>query len=209
MMLRRANVKWSFLLLPVLLIFTGCPFSPEKDNTPDPPQPSEYKARTSISNVLFNLQHSWEKKNIEAYRDLLSEDYTYVFDPKDVGSGQGIPESWGLADELVSATNLFSNAENADGYRCQTISLDFVSGPVSQSDVDPEWRMVTLSQIQLLVDTRKSDTGDPLMYQVLGDQADLHFRQTNETDPDSGEKLWEITYWKDRPVETPTLAAKN
>ena len=206
MTLRGMNIKWSLALLPILLVLVGCPFSPDKNKEPIDPPVSEYLERTSISNVLYNLKLSYNKKNIEEYKLLLHSEFTNVFDPNDIGGEHDIPESWGYADEVASATNLFGNQPNADGYRCETISLAFTAGADVESQY-PGWRKVTLTQVQLNVDTRHKDSGDQLLYQVLGDQADLFFVQTDETN-DQGAKLWRIIRWEDKPVGA-KLLAKN
>jgi|WetSurMetagenome_2_1015567.scaffolds.fasta_scaffold77516_3 hypothetical protein len=204
MSFRRVVIRRSLVLLPLLLMLTGCPFSPDHSTRPPIIPDSPYHARTSISDVLYNLKLSYNEKNIEEYRLLLNDEYTYVFDPKDVGHN-GIPDSWGKADDILSAEHLFSKQPNLDGYKMEAISLNFEEGADVVSTVEPTWRMVTLSQIMLLIDTRNA-AGEALRYEVLGDQADIHFIKTNEIDPKSGLNLWQIIYWVDRPV---TLLAKN
>lgn len=208
MPIRRMSPKWSLLALPVLMLFlAGCPFDPKKD-TKDPPIINpDYVPNTSISNVLANLKTSYNKQNIEEYKALLHPNYMYIFDPRDVGT-HGIPESWIYADEVESATHLFEKQPNSDGYKMETMTLNFTTGSDTQSEVEPGWRKVTLTQIMLLVDTVHKDNGDPLRYEVLGDQADIHLIQTDETDPNTHLKLWKIIYWVDRPVGL-LLAAKN
>jgi hypothetical protein len=207
MSLRRLDMRRGILLLPVLLLLAGCPFSPDHSTEPPVKPPSEYKPNTSITNVLFNLQLSYNKRNYTEYVKLLHENFEYVFDPTDVGGELEIPESWGIADEKVSAENLFTNQPNRKGYRCESISLGFQNGADVASQYDETWRKVILSQIQLLVDTRHKDTGEPLRYEALGDKAELHFVLTDELDPDSGSPVWKIIKWEDKPVAL--LAAKN
>ncbi len=209
MSFHRVIVKWSLLALPVLLLLmAGCPFSPEKDPKPpvDPPDP-DYVANTSITNVLANLKTSYNKQNIEQYKALLHQDYLYIFDPRDVGT-HGIPESWIYPDEVASAEHLFRSDPNTDGYKMETISLNYLPGSDVVSQVEPGWRMVTLTQITLLVDTRHKDNGKQLLYQVIGDQADIHFIQTDAIDQASGLRIWKIIYWVDKPIGA-LLAAKN
>lgn len=208
MPIRRMSPKWSLLALPVVMLFlAGCPFDPKKDpKVPEPVDP-DYVANTSISNVLKNLKTSYNLKNIEEYKALLHPNYQYIFDPRDVGT-HGIPDSWLYTDEVESATHLFAKDPNTDGYKMEDISLTFTAGSDVVSEVEPGWRKVTLTQIVLLVDTRHQTNGDPLQYQVIGDQADIHFLQTDETDETTHLKLWKIIYWVDKPVGA-LLAAKN
>jgi hypothetical protein len=167
----------------------------EEDLTPDP-----YKKQTSIENCLFNLKYAYNEQNTAKFTALLHDQFTFVFDPADVGGELEIPDSWAKADEAVSATNMFGGLANRKGYQCESVSLNFVSGADEQSPYDLTWRKVTLTQIQLLVSTHDHDTGEPLRYEAIGDKAELHFAQTNETDPASGKKIWKIIRWDDKPV---------
>lgn len=203
---RRVRPSGGLLLLPILLGLAGCPFSPSDNTDPPPPPPREYHERTAIDSVLFNLKLSYNKKNIEEYKDVLHSEFANFFSPNDIGGPHNIPESWGYADEVASATNLFGNQPNADGYRCETISLGFTAGPDVPSELGEGWRKVTLTQVQLNVDTRHQTNGDQLMYQVLGDQADLFFVQTDEIGSNGGH-LWRIIRWEDKPLGKRLLAA--
>jgi len=200
-----------FALVPLLILLAGCPFSPEKGGTkPDdpPPPPPDYKVRTSISNVLFNLRLSWTEKNITEYTALLHPEFTFIFSPQDVGGPNNIPEEWGRADELESITNLFGSKANVDGYRCETIRLTFTAGPETPAQqYDTTWTKVTLTEVHLQVDSRHEISGLQLLYEVLGDQADFYFKETAEIDPVSQKKLWQIVLWEDKPRGV--LAAMN
>lgn len=189
------RVRFCVALLVLGGLVLGC--SDDKKKTEDP-EPDPFMKQTSIANCLFNLKLAYTQRNVAKFSNLLDEQYMYVFDPRDVGPR--IPESWVRADEIVSATNLLDSLQNADGYICQSISLNFLPGSDVVSEIESSWRKVILTQITLLVDTRHKDNGDPLRYQVIGDQADIHFIQTAETDPSSGLKVWKIVYWVDKPI---------
>lgn len=178
------------------LAFPGC--SDDKKKGPDP-EPDPYMKQTSITNCLYNLKLSYNQQNVAKYRSLIDLEYTYIFDPRDVGM-HGIPESWFYVDEVASAAALFDSLPNLDGYVCESISLNFTTGPETESEVDTTWTEVKLTQIQLLVDCRHRVNHDPLEYQVIGDQATLAFHETDETDPASGLKIWKIIYWVDQPT---------
>jgi hypothetical protein len=194
----RSRLCVALLVLGVLGL--GC--SDDKKKTVDP-EPDPYMKQTSITNCLFNLKLSYNQRNVAKYSSLFDEGYMFVFDPSDVVT-HGIPESWGRPDEIVSATNLFTALPNADGYVCESISLNFLAGAEAPSQADSAWTEVTLSQVTLLVDSRHPSNGDPLRYEVIGDQADIHFIQTAETDPSSGLKIWKIIQWIDKPIGAKT-----
>lgn len=190
-------------LIPVVAIMAGCPFSPDDDKKDDndPIPTDKYLPRTSISNVLQNLKTSYEEKNYLEYIDILAPNFTYEFDPNDVIGEDNIPDSgiWGLDDEKISAERMFSGQENTDGYRAEQITLDFTAGSPIASDINPAWRKVTLTQVNLRLDSVHAEKGT-LTYLVQGDQAILHFVQTDEVDPESQQKLWQIAYWEDKPI---------
>ncbi len=191
--------RWSILILPAFLLLAGCPFSPEKKDPVDPPPDSEYLALTSISNVISNLKKSYERMNYPEYSKLLADDFEYVFAPEDVGGPNNIPESWGKADELLSAEHMFSSQPNKDGYRADDIKLTFTAGSEETTPLDPTWKLVKLTQIHLMVNTNHPEKGQ-LLYEATNDQAWLYFLQTTEVDPTSGKKLWKIVRWEDKPI---------
>lgn len=205
---RSFNNRWSLLLIPVLLLLNGCPFITDSGGKkPPPPPPSDYFALTSISNVIANLKKAYPEMNYPEYAKLLHDEFEYVFAPEDVGGQNNIPESWGKADELLSTEHLFSKQENKDHFRADRITLTFVTGPEETTPIDPSWTLVKLTQIQLNVDSTNSQ-GEQLIYEVVGDQAYLYFKQTDETDPTSGKKLWKIIRWEDKPIGAVGIAAK-
>ncbi len=205
MQFRRVIMRWSLMLPVLLLTLTACPFSPDHGGPIDPKPDPDYKPRISISNVLDNLKTSYNLKNIEEIQGPPARILYLCFRSSGRGAARH-PGVMGKPDDILSAEHLFNREPNADGYRMDSITLSFEHGIDVVSPVDPTWRKVTLSQIQLLIDTRHATNGDQLRYEVLGDEAYIHFIQTDEIDPESGSKLWQIIYWEDRPV---TLLAKN
>ncbi len=194
----RSRLLW---VLPVLVIgIAGCPFSPDKgkDKPPDDDE-SEYLPQTSITNVLANLKQSYEEKNYVEYIKLLHPSFIYVFDPVDAGQDE-IPDQWGLADEKISAENMFGNEPNREGYRAEEIRLSFTAGtPQEDPPINPDWTKVRLSPVNLTIDGRHEETGDVLIYEVLNNQAELYFVQDGQT--------WYIVWWEDKPLGA--LAAAN
>jgi hypothetical protein len=76
-----------------------------------PPPASEYLARSSIVNVLANLQKAYGKENIDEYRKLFTEDFIFVFNPMDpVDPNHPSPPQWGLAEELDVTENMFADS---------------------------------------------------------------------------------------------------
>jgi hypothetical protein len=185
------------LLLTVILA-GGCA-SDSKKKEPDP-DPSLYLPQTSIANVLANLKRGYQEKNYGEYRKLLDAPFEYVFAPQDVGGPNNIPGSWGLADELTSANNMFSGLPNRDNYWADTIKLVFTAGADTPTDLNPNWRKVVLSNVNLEIESREMTSSDPLTYQIIGDKAELYFVQTDETAPGTDLRIWKIIRWDDKPI---------
>lgn len=198
--------SWASLFILGVLVL-GCSDGPTREI--EPPDPDPYMKQTSITNCLFNLKLAYNQRNVAKFSNLFDDGYTFVFAPRDLGGEQNIPLSWGKPDEILSATNLLDSLQNVGGFVCESIGLNFISGTPVPNVEFPMWKDVTLSQIQLLVDSRHQTTGVPLLYEVIGDQATLSFNQTDETDPTSGLKIWKIIQWIDKPVNHKTGASST
>ena len=159
-----------------------------------------YGARTSILSVIHDLAQAYQDRNRDEYGKLFDDQFTFIFDPFDAEK-YWIPDSWGLADELLSAQHLFGFGAqpNRDGYRAESIELQFRAGPEESTDLNPAWKKVTLSEVYLTVGSRHKDTGDPMTYRVEGDMAHLYFVETDEFDAGNGLKIWKIVRWDDKP----------
>lgn len=207
-MMHRRRLTNLLVVLPLaLVLLAGCPFSPKKDTKPPDDQGNPYLAQTTIPNVLANLIRSYQEKNYEEYRKLLDTAYEYIFAPQDISEPNGIPPSWGLPDELTSANNMFNKVPNKDGYWAEDITLSFTAGPDTQAEINPDWRKVVLSNVNLSITGRNETSADPLIYQVIGDKAELYFVLTNETDSTSGQRIYKIIRWEDKPIAA-IVAAK-
>ncbi len=189
--------SWPCILVLSLALILGC--SSDAQKKPGPP-PSIYLPRTSITNVLANLTRAYTEKNYEEYQKLVDTSYEYIFAPQDIGGPSNIPASWGRADELASANNLFNKEPNKDGYWAETISLSYTAGPDTTTNLNPNWRKVVLKDVLLRVNSRHKTTSDPLTYEVSGDEADLYLVQTQETAPGTDLHIWRIVRWEDKPI---------
>ncbi len=186
-----------FLLLTVMLA-GGCA-SDSKKKEPEP-DPSLYLPQTSIANVLANMIRAYHEMNYEEYRKLLDVSFVYVFAPQDIGGPNNIPPSWGLPDDLLSAAHMFGHEVNRDGYVAESIALTFAASPYDSTDLGLNWRKVVLSNVNLEVLSRHETNGDHLIYQVLGDKADLYLVETAETAPGTSQGIWKIIRWEDKPI---------
>ncbi len=185
------------LALAALFVLPGC--SDEKVSCP-PEIPPGYVSQNTIAGVLAHLKTAYNGKNAAEFSALLDDPFTFVFDPRDVGGPHNIPTSWDLAAEVQSATRMLGGQPNQDGYRPVSISLNFTSGADDTTGLDPTWRKVRLTQVQLYVDCRHQASGEQLIYEVNGDRADLYLRQTEAIDPFVGGRIWKIVRWEDKPI---------
>ncbi len=185
--------------------FLGCQ---GKSTEPEIRPPSDYLPRTSIANLISNLKQSYEKLNFEEYALLPADGFEFVFAPEDVGGPNSIPESWGKADELLSASHMFGGQPNRYGYTANDIKVTFTIGPEETTPLDPAWRLVKLTQIHLMVNTAHPEQGQ-LLLEVSNDQAFLYFVETPETDPYSGGKIWKIVRWEDKPIGLKSRAVES
>jgi hypothetical protein len=92
------------------LLFTGCLFSPPVEEDPKAPP-----IMNSPANVLKTVEIAYNQRNIQYYKDALSGDFVFYFDPDDVGqnppgSGYVIPETWSYTSDWQATFNMFQKA---------------------------------------------------------------------------------------------------
>jgi hypothetical protein len=113
----------TFAVVVVLLLsFTACD---DGTTTPLPP-PGNTPAQ-----VLRSLIYAFNSRDIETLDAALAEDFTFHFDPNDVGKQVGdytIPESWGKEEFLEAVGNLFLEAYD--------IQMDINTSNVGTPDED-------------------------------------------------------------------------
>ncbi|MCX7020874.1 MAG: hypothetical protein NTW26_01110 [bacterium] len=72
--------------------------------------------QTTVMGTLLLFEDVWNDGDMDTYKVLLDEGFTFYFDPQDVGGDSDIPPSWGYTMEIMAVTNLFNavGAENVD-----------------------------------------------------------------------------------------------
>ncbi|HUT97880.1 MAG TPA: hypothetical protein VM054_02235 [bacterium] len=101
--------KYVSIAAAALLICLSCTTSTDGDG--------DGYDTTTVLGVLNLFVDVWNDGDMDTYRVLLDEDeFTFYFDPQDVGGGHDIPPSWGYTEEITAVTNLFNavGAENVD-----------------------------------------------------------------------------------------------
>jgi hypothetical protein len=61
----------------------------------------------TILETLNEFVDAWNSCDIDTYKELLTDDFTFYFDTADVGGGHDIPPSWGYDEEIAAVGNLF------------------------------------------------------------------------------------------------------
>jgi hypothetical protein len=117
----------------------------EEDVT-DPKTP-EYRIPNSPVNVLKNIRLSFNVKGYNGFRECLSPDFVFYFNPNDVGQtveGYKIPVSWNRVEMLAAIKNMFNKAYDIN----LNIPTTGVGTPGSE---DTTWRVdnVTITLVLL------------------------------------------------------------
>jgi hypothetical protein len=202
----RPWILWSLPLAGFLAVcfLAGCPWSPGK-NPVIPPPPSHYLPQTSPKNVMTNLQMSYGERNIDEYKKLFAEDFTFLFNPQDpVDPDHPPPPSgqWGLVDELAATENMFKD-DLVTKIELTSYSLGDPEPADSLYYGPRAWR-VQVDQANLMVATR-TESGDLLTLVVEGKTEVFYFRE-EPSKPIDGRPTWYIFRWEDWVIGTPKLA---
>jgi hypothetical protein len=92
-------MRWPriWFVLAALGLLTACSDDSKKETCPEDVSPwqAPFVAPTSIPNLLLDLKLAYNERNIEMFESILDPGFTFIFDPKDVGSGHGIPSRGG------------------------------------------------------------------------------------------------------------------
>jgi hypothetical protein len=142
---------------------------------------SAYLPADRPENVVANLATAYRNRDLAAYEGLFAPEFVFWFQPgdvKDVGR-----ESWGLAEELESARNLFGS-----GQVC-SIEVDLVcrpAAPATERGLE-HTVLVRTSRMRLTVNECAGIT-----HRVVNDIQEFHLRRQHEG-------AWVIVRWRDLP----------
>ena len=70
------------------------------------------------SDVLNNIEFAYNKRNMDAYNELLDDNFTFFYTP----SGAGTPIQWGRPDEVTTTAGLIAAADKMD------LTIDWKNG---------------------------------------------------------------------------------
>jgi hypothetical protein len=167
----------------VLIIFTGCLFSPPEEQPPQPPP-----EMTSPKNVLTNIEIAYNNRNIDLYKSALSPNFVFYFDPNDVGQSPPgktykIPESWSYTEDWDATNNMFEGAHS--------ISLQINKDNVGVPEAEATTYRADNVTIYLLVMI------DELNGFKAGEKGYCNY-QFESYQGNQGKKLWRLRSWWDR-----------
>ncbi len=159
------------LVIAVLLSFTACDddgTTPTLGNTP--------------AQVLRSLIYAFNNGDIETLDGALADDFTFHFDPINVGTVIGdyvIPDSWGREDFITACGNMFTEAYSID----LDVAYESIGGP-EDGATEFTARDVYV-RLLVMVDSTNGFIGDGF----------CDFRFVNESADGTGN--WVISDWWD------------
>ncbi|MCP4231480.1 MAG: hypothetical protein GY771_15210 [bacterium] len=142
------------------------------DRTPDTPE-----------KCLYGVEYSFNHYNIGLYKAMLSPDFTFYFNPSDVGKdvdGYTIPSSWGYEEDWTATDNMFNNAYE--------ITMELPEGDVGDPPEGATTYTASNIGISLLVMFDK-DNG------ILADKGTCEYVFEKVVEGD--ETYWVIKDWRD------------
>ena len=158
---------------------------------PELPTGPEFRDRTSLENVMYNLKLSYEEMNVEEYLDCLSADFEFYPSDADVQDPElELPVSWYKADEQLMHENMFDDESNIESI---SVTLT-ISSIVYDDGADPgsplDDTCVCVVDVDLRVHLRVGD----LTYLATA-PSEFHMRVDTDQQGPGGELLWEIYLW--------------
>lgn len=164
------------------VLLTGCLFSPPGIEPPQPPPIMD-----SPANVLRNVEIAYNQQYIQYYKDALSENFVFYFDPDDVGqtppggSKYIIPESWSYTEDWKATDRMFQGAHS--------IALSIPTGGVGKPDPEATTYRAENINIRLLV----------MIDEINGYLADTGYCnfEFEKYQNESNQDRWRLTKWWD------------
>lgn len=201
-------VRRTFVTLALALLawsLCGCfnPFQPPVSSSrgvsSPPPVPN------SPANAIRLLEWCYNNRDIDVYREVFTDDYTFIFGLSDTAGNAYRDRPYRREDELESATNLFvGGGDNPPASRI-TLTFDrtLIAIGDSRPGFDPRWHKSILTNVNLSVQISDGDnqqslevTGKARYYVVRGDSARIPDELVQRGfRPDS--TRWWVERWED------------
>ena len=152
------------------------------------PQVPDRVEATSPANVLKNVAISFNQRDINLLKAMLSESFVFYFDPRDVGQSPPgkpyykIPESWSRTEFLQAVKNMFGKA--------YSINLSIPTGRVGTPGENETTYRANNIGVSLLV---MIDSLNGFIAEA--GYCNFEFERYESA---SGKKYWRLTGWWDR-----------
>jgi hypothetical protein len=167
------------------LVFGGC----EPDRV-TPPTPANFKSLEAKDDVLFNLEASYNLRDIKELRKLLDDDFEFYVSTSDYTQGD-LPPRWKFDDEVVATTNLF-DPEYDNHWRATNIALKLSYHEWAPVAPEPQYTGEEWFSMDVVYNiTVQTAPGVDIKGNNL--KARLIIRRS-EVD---GETIWRIIRWRD------------
>jgi hypothetical protein len=151
-----------------------------------PRVPDRYEP-TSPVNVLKNVEIAFNQRDINLLKAMLSSNFVFYFDPRDVGSSPPgkpyiIPVSWSYTEHVQASENMFNQAYRID----LSINTGRVGTP-GENETTYRADNVTLSLLVMVDDLNG--------FIVNTGYCNFEFERYESA---GGKKYWRLTGWWDR-----------
>src|SRR5688572_14922471 len=197
MSLRRLTGLMFGILALVITLSSGCIFSPEEDDEPDPTPPVALLPHDRPENLIKNLITIYDDKvrtavdRREAYESLFPPDdaapelaFQFKFQPADIALG--LPPSWGKDEEIAAHEALFLAQEAGEVYSLDLNIIYDETEDLQETGRDG-WKLIFATNVHLRLMFNPEDG-----LEVNGGQAEYKFAPPDGT-------TWFLNEWVDLP----------
>ena len=183
-----------------VLAFNSCILDP-KEAPPDDNKPTEaYKNLAEArDNVLFNLEKSYNERNIDQYRELLDDGFVFHFSNADIKNGDVSVAQWGRAEDLQTAGNMFNPNFSRPGQAPVSsidLTLTYAEGEDLWNKITPEDQVNYPDEFWYEKTVRYRLTVEAGDFTYVGDNLQASFVVRWGSDQD-GNEFWRIIAWRD------------
>jgi hypothetical protein len=155
-----------------------------------PPPRGDRVEPTTPARVLTNVAASFNQRDIGILKAMLSEDFVFYFDPRDVG--QTAPGKPYIIPESISYTEFWKVVENMFNF-AYSISLSIPTERVGKPDEEETTYLAENIPLDLLVMVDEKNG-------FIADNGYCNY-EFERYEAASGKKYWRLTGWWDRTSE--------
>ena len=109
-----------FSVLVIMFATTGCLFSPDSSDDGDPPPVDPHVFPDTADKLVRNFERYYGERNLERYREVLSEDYRFINQDN---------SEYNYDRELEIADQMFNEVAGDGGIAFTEINVEFLNPP--------------------------------------------------------------------------------